>query len=126
MEERVYERNEAFYLGAPAIRYIIMQLYSGVPIRLYESDAIDIGTVYFYDVPRVSDPENPLNDELISGVDLCTLYVAFDNTRPPFDDATVRQAFSLAFDRRQFVNIVYEGGVLPATGLYPPGRPGSG
>ena len=60
MEEMVYERNDDFYLGAPAIRYIVIRLYSGVPIRLYESGEIDIGSVYWYDVPRVSDPENPL------------------------------------------------------------------
>ncbi len=124
MKEMVYERNDAFYLGAPAIRNVVIRLYSGIPIRLYESDEIDIGTVYYYDVPRVSDPENPLNDELRSGVDLCTLFAVFDNTRPPFDDVKVRQAFSLAFDRQQFVNIVYDGVMLPATGLYPPGMPG--
>jgi oligopeptide transport system substrate-binding protein len=120
----VYERNDDFYLGAPAIRYVVIQLYSGVPIRLYESGAIDIGAVYWYDVPRVSDPENPLYSELTGGPDLCTLFMVFDNTRPPFDDVKVRQAFSLAFDRQQFVNIVYDGAALPATGLYPPGMPG--
>jgi oligopeptide transport system substrate-binding protein len=124
MEEMVYERNDNFYLGAPAIRYIVIRLYSGVPIRLYESGEIDIGSVYWYDVPRVSDPENPLNAELTGGTDLCTLFMVFDNTRPPFDDIKVRQAFSLAFDRRQFVNIVYDGAALPAAGLYPPGMPG--
>jgi oligopeptide transport system substrate-binding protein len=124
MAEMVYERNDDFYLGAPAIRYVVIQLYSGVPIRLYESGAIDIGAVYWYDVPRVSDPENPLYSELTGGPDLCTLFMVFDNTRPPFDDVKVRQAFSLAFDRQQFVNIVYDGAALPATGLYPPGMPG--
>ncbi|MBN2085164.1 MAG: peptide ABC transporter substrate-binding protein [Anaerolineales bacterium] len=124
MAEMVYERNENFYLGAPAIRYIVIRLYSGVPIRLYESNEIDIGSVYWYDVPRVSDPENPLYAELTGGADLCTQFVVFDNTRKPFDDPKVRQAFSLAFDRQQFVNLVFDGVALPATGLYPPGMPG--
>jgi len=124
MERKVYERNEDFYLGAPAIRYMVVRLYSGIPIRLYESDEIDIAAVYWYDVPRVSDPENPLHAELWSGADLCTSYIVFDNTRPPFDDPKVRRAFSLAFDRRQFVNIIYDGAALPAAGLYPPGMPG--
>ena len=106
MEEMVYERNEDFYLGPPAVRYIVVRLYSGIPIRLYESDDIDIAPVYWYDVPRVSNPENSLFPELTGGVDLCTLFVVFDNTRPPFDDVKVRQAFSLAFNRRQFVDIV--------------------
>jgi oligopeptide transport system substrate-binding protein len=124
MREMVYERNDNFYLGAPAIRYIVIRLFSGIPIRLYESGEIDIGSVYWYDVPRVSDPENSLYAELTGGADMCTLFIVFDNTRPPFDDVKVRQAFSLAFDRQQFVNIVYDGAALPATGLYPPGMPG--
>jgi oligopeptide transport system substrate-binding protein len=124
MEEKVYERNADFYLGAPAIRYVVVRLYSGIPIRLYESGDIDIAPVYWYDVSRVSNPENSLNAELTGGTDLCTYFVVFDNTRPPFDDVKVRQAFSLAFDRRQFVNIVFDGVALPATGLYPPGMPG--
>jgi oligopeptide transport system substrate-binding protein len=124
MQEKVYERNDDFYLGAPAIRYIVIRLYAGIPIRLYESDDIDIAPVYWYDVSRVNDPDNPLHAELFSGADLCTMFVVFDNTRPPFDDVKVRQAFSLAFDRRKFVDIVYDGAALPATGLYPPGMPG--
>jgi oligopeptide transport system substrate-binding protein len=124
MEQVVYERNEDFYLGPPAIRYVVVRLYSGIPIRLYESDAIDVATVYWYDVPRVSHPEDPLHDQLHGGADLCTLFVVFDNTRPPFDDLKVRQAFSLAVDRRQYVDLVYDGAALPATALYPPGLPG--
>jgi oligopeptide transport system substrate-binding protein len=124
MEQKVYERNEAFYLGAPAIRHVVVRLYSGIPIRLYESGEIDVATVYWYDVPRVNNPEDPLHDQLVSGADLCTLFVVFDNTRPPFDDPKVRQAFSLAFDRRRFVDLVYDGAALPATALYPPGLPG--
>jgi oligopeptide transport system substrate-binding protein len=124
MTEIAYERNGDFYLGAPAIRYIVIRLYSGIPIRLYESDEIDIGSVYWYDVSRVSEPDNALYPELTGGADLCTMFMVFDNTRPPFDDSKVRQAFNLAFDRRQFVDIVYDGAALPATGLYPPGLPG--
>jgi oligopeptide transport system substrate-binding protein len=124
MQEKVYERNDAFYLGAPAIRNIVVRLYSGIPIRLFESGDIDIGPVYYYDVPRVKDPGDPLNAELVGGVDLCTLFVVFDTTRPPFDDLKVRQAFNLAFDRQRFVDVVYDGVMLPATGLYPPGMPG--
>jgi oligopeptide transport system substrate-binding protein len=124
MQQMVYERNDDFYLGAPAIRYVVVQLYTGVPIRLYESDEIDIAGVSLSDVARASDPSGPLHAELVAGVDLCTDYVVFDNTRPPFDDPKVRQAFSEAFDRQLFISLVYGGDALPAVGLYPPGLPG--
>jgi oligopeptide transport system substrate-binding protein len=50
--------------------------------------------------------------------------VVFDSSKPPFDDAKVRQAFSMAFDRQKYIEVVLRGQALPATGLYPPGLPG--
>lgn len=120
----VYEANPEFYLGKPSIPYIVYQLYSGVGIRLYESGEIDITGISRYDADRFMDPGEPLHDELISGVNLCTGYVTFDTTRPPFDDVNVRKAFSMAFDRQKYLDIVLNGHALPATGLFPPGLPG--
>jgi oligopeptide transport system substrate-binding protein len=123
-ERMVYQANPDFYLGMPAIPAIVIQLYSGVGIRLYEAGEIDIAGVYSYDVPRVSDPAEPLHAELHSGVDLCTSYVVFDVSQPPFDDAQVRQAFVMAFDRQKYLEVVLNGVGLPAHGLYPPALPG--
>ena len=118
----VYQRNEAFYLGAPSIPYVIVNLYSGDPQRLYESGQVDITSVY--SIERFTDPTEPLHNELLTGVNLCTGYVVFDNTRPPFDDVNVRKAFSMAFNRHQYLDVVMRGHALPAIGLYPPGLPG--
>ena len=121
-ERQVYEANQDFYLGAPRIPYIVVQLYSGAGERLYESGEIDITGVY--SVERFTDPTEPLHNELLTGVSLCTHYMVFDTTRPPFDDAKVRKAFSMAFDRQKYVDVVLQGHALPASGLYPPGLPG--
>jgi oligopeptide transport system substrate-binding protein len=120
----VYERNDDFYLGPPAIRYVVVELYTGIPIRLYESDEIDIAGVYTSDVARLMSPQDSMHDDLQTGVDLCTYYVSFDVTQPPFDDPDIRRAFSLAVDRRQLVDVLYDGAALTAYGLYPPGLPG--
>ena len=121
-ERKVYEANQDFYLGAPSIPYIVVKLYAGDSQRLYESGEVDIAGVY--SVERFTDPAEPLHDELLTGVELCTDYVVFDTTRPPFDDETVRKAFSMAFDRRKYIDVVLDGHALPAAGLYPPGMPG--
>ena len=121
-ERIVYEANPDFYLGAPSIPYVILNLYAGDPQRLYETDEVDITGVY--SIERFLDPAEPLHDELFSGVGLCTGYVVFDTTRPPFDDVNVRKAFSMAFNRQQYIDIVMGGHALPAVGLYPPGLPG--
>jgi len=120
----VYEANQNFYLGAPSIPYIVVQLYSGVGIRLYESDEIDITGISRFDADRFLDPTEPLHNELLTGVSLCTGYVVFDAARPPFDDVNVRKAFSMAFDRQKFIDVVLNGHALPANGLYPPALPG--
>jgi len=121
-ERKVYEANQDFYLGAPSIPYIVVQLYAGEGQRLYESGEIDITGIY--SVERFTDPTEPLHRELLTGVNLCTDFIVFDTTRPPFDDVNVRKAFSLAFDRQKYIDVALNGHALPASGLYPPGLPG--
>jgi len=120
----VYEANPDFYLGAPSIPYVVFKLYAGDDVRLFETGDVDIAGVGLYDVERMLNPNEPLNRNLVTGVDLCTSYVTFDTTQPPFDDANVRKAFSMAFDRQRYVDVLYRGVALPAEGLYPPGLPG--
>ncbi len=121
-EQMTYQANADFYLGAPSIPYIIVKLYAGDSQRMYESGEVDLTDVY--SVERFLDPTEPLHKELITGVSLCTGYVVFDVTQPPFDDVKVRQAFSMAFDRQKYIDIVLSGHALPAIGPFPPGLPG--
>lgn len=121
-ERIVYEANQDFYLGAPSIPYIIINLYTGNSQRLYESGDVDIAGVF--SIERFTDPTEPLHNELRTGVSLCTGYVVFDSTQPPFDDVNVRKAFSMAFNRQQYIDVVLDGLALPAQGIFPPGLPG--
>jgi len=120
----LYEANYDFYLGAPAVPYVLVKLYAGDDVRLFETGDVDIAGVGLYFAERILDPTEPLNANLLTGVNLCTSYVVFDTTVPPFDDVNVRKAFSMAFDRQRYVEVLYRGLALPAVGLYPPGLPG--
>ena len=120
----LYERNDDYYLEPPKIANIIVQLFTGVGIRLYESGEIDVTGVGLADVPRFLDPQEPLHNQLLSGVSLCTGMIIFDVKQPPFDDPKVRQAFTLAFDREKYIDVVLHGIALPAIGPFPPGLPG--
>ena len=121
-ERMVYEANTDFYLGAPSIPYILINMYTGDSQRLYETGDVDIAGVY--SIERFTDPTEPLHNELRTGVSLCTSYIVFDTTQPPFDDVNVRKAFSMAFNRKQYIDVVYTDRALPAIGVYPPGLPG--
>jgi ABC-type transport system substrate-binding protein len=123
-EQMTYEANPDFYLGEPSIPFVVVKLFSGVGQRLYEADEIDITGVSYRSVERFLDPTEPLHNELVTGVNLCTSFVTFDTTQPPFDDVKVRQAFSMAFDRQKYIDVVLNEQALPAIGLYPPGLPG--
>ncbi|HUG35103.1 MAG TPA: ABC transporter substrate-binding protein, partial [Anaerolineales bacterium] len=118
----IYEANQDFYLVPPSIPFVVYQLYSGDSQRMYETGEVDITGVYSVD--RFTDPTEPLHNELLTGVSLCTGYVHFDSTRPPFDDVNVRKAFTMAFDRQKYIDVVLDGRALPANGLYPPALPG--
>jgi oligopeptide transport system substrate-binding protein len=120
----VYQANQDYYLGAPSIPQIVIELYSGVGIRLYETGEIDMTGVSSYDAQRVLDPADSLHPDLHTGVSLCTNYVVFDVTKPPFDDVKVRQAFSMAFDRQKYIDVVNNGVGVLAKGPYPPALPG--
>jgi oligopeptide transport system substrate-binding protein len=124
LKVKVYQRNDDFYLAPPAIPYIVVRLYEGVGIRMYETGDADLTGVSLYDAARVRDPQEPLHGELREGVNMCTSYVTLDVAQPPFDDPKVRQAFALAVDRRRYVDVVLRGIGIPAHGLYPPGLPG--
>jgi oligopeptide transport system substrate-binding protein len=120
----VYVRNDDFYLMPPAIPYIVKLLDYGTEVQLYETGQVDVAHVGLQDLARLQDPQSPLHADLQSGSRLCTGYVVFDISQPPFDDTKVRQAFSFAFDRQKFIDSTQDGFAAPALGLYPPGLPG--
>ncbi len=124
MERKVYTRFEEYYGNKPAIPVILFRLYSGDEFRLYEAGAVDIANVYAYNVERLSDPSEPLHDEMVSGVSMCTTYIQFDVEQPPFDDVKVRQAFNMAIDKQKYLDVALQNTAVMAKGLYPPAMPG--
>ncbi len=120
----IYEANQDFYLGAPSIPYVVVKLYAGNDERLFETKDVDVAGVSLSNVDRMLDPAEPLHSQLVTGVTLCTNYVVFDTSKPPFDDLNVRKAFTMAYDRQRYIDVMLHGKALPAIGIYPPGLPG--
>jgi len=72
------------------------------------------------DMDRIkADPQ--LSQDLLIAPRQCTYYYGFVNTRPPFDNPTVRKAFAAAIDRQSLIDNVLKGEQKPAHSFAPPG-----
>jgi oligopeptide transport system substrate-binding protein len=116
--------NPRYHLGAPKVGEIDFNLAGGSPLTQYENGEVDIAGVGLDDLDRVRDPSDPLSKEYMHKPLFSTEAIEFNTTKAPFDDPKVRQAFGMAIDRDQLVNVVLKGAVQKAEGIMPPGMPG--
>jgi oligopeptide transport system substrate-binding protein len=120
----VLERNEDYYRQQPYLKQVVFMLGGGSPMSMYENGELDVVGVGAADIERVLDPANVLHSELSTAPQLDVFYLALDVNQPPFDDAKVRQAFSLAIDRSKITAATLQGMAVAAQGIIPPGMPG--
>lgn len=132
----VLMRNDNYYRDPQPILERVLYLVNVpiLPLNGYEAGLGQLGLPddVFYDaVPvssinlsRVTDPNNPLNEEFVSSNSLSVFYIGFNVNEPPFDDVMVRQAFNLALDKRRIVRLVFQDTVPVANGIVPPNMPG--
>ena len=95
----ILERNEDWYGGAPVLAHVVYRIFAGIPMQMYENGEIDLTNIYVNNIDRARDPANDLSNELVEGTSLCTSYLGFNVSHPPFDDPKVRQALALAWRR---------------------------
>lgn len=90
-------------------------------LNLFRSGELDI--THAIPTGHIDDLRQAMPDALQLSPALALYYLAFDLTEPPFDDARLRQALSMAIDRQQLVKIVGRG-ERPAFGIVPDGIAG--
>jgi len=86
-------------------------------VAAFESGELDITD----GVPRTEVDRWRERPEFFQSPYLGCYYVAFNMTKPPFDDIALRRAFSLAINRRMVVEKLTKRGELPADGFVPIG-----
>jgi oligopeptide transport system substrate-binding protein len=123
-EQLILERNDLYHREPAKVGYVVYRLWSGVPIRMYETGEIYMTIVSTANIEKVLDPANPLNKELTTVPQFNLQYIGFNHTKPPFDDAKVRQAFCHAIDKDRIIEVVLKGMPRRADGILPPGFPG--
>jgi len=120
----VLERNELYYGGIANLNQVVFHLWGGMPMNMYETGEIDIATAYLAYIEKVTDETGPFYLDLEVVSELSFFYVGFNATRPPFDDADIRRAFSQAIDKDKLVSLVFKNMMRRADGVLPPGMPG--
>jgi oligopeptide transport system substrate-binding protein len=120
----VLERNELYYGELAKVNSVAFQLWSGVPMNMYETGEIDVTTVSADYIEKVTDETGPFYLDLRVVPELSFFYIGFNTTKPPFDDANIRRAFSQAIDKDKLVSLVFKGTMQRADGILPPGMPG--
>jgi oligopeptide transport system substrate-binding protein len=120
----VLEKNELYYGELAKVNYVVFQLWGGMPMNMYETGEIDVADVYQSYIDKVTDESGPFYRELAIVPELSFLYIGFDCSKPPFDDANIRRAFSQAIDKDKLVSLVFRDMVERADGILPPGMPG--
>ncbi|MFC1995548.1 ABC transporter substrate-binding protein [Chloroflexota bacterium] len=120
----ILERNADYYLEPAKLEHVVLQIFAGRPMMMYEQGEIDMTDVGLFNLERVIDPTGPLNKELLT-IPLINLgYLGFNVTKPPFDDPKVRRAFALALDMDKILEVSFKGNSERAGGFLPPGIPG--
>lgn len=120
----VMERYEHYYGKIAGVDRVVFQLWSGVPMRMYETGEIDITGVSVAYIDRVTDKAGPFYRELQVVPELSFNYIGFNTTKPPFDDINIRRAFTQAIDKDKLVSVVFRNLMQRADGILPPGIPG--
>jgi oligopeptide transport system substrate-binding protein len=120
----VLERNNKFYGEKASVQEVQFLLWSGIPMNMYETGQIDIADVYTNYIDRVNDKAGPFYNQLQVMPQLSFSWIGFDTTKPPFDDANIRKAFSMAIDKDRIIALSLRNMLQRADGILPPGIPG--
>lgn len=124
-QEWVFERNEDYFRGTPGIATIVYKEISDSQTEFlaYTQGEFDVIGPSSTLLPQIeADPG--LSQQLHRQVGASTFYFAFNNAAEPFDNLQVRQAFSFALNREQYINQITNGVGEPAGNFLYPGIAG--
>lgn len=120
----ILERVEGHHLGTPGLKHVVYRLFAGITMSMYEAGEIDMAGVGGNNIERVLDPQNPLSQDVVEGVGMCTTYLYFNVDKGPFDDIDVRRAFAMSMDIDRYIDVALKGYSTKASSILPPGMPG--
>jgi oligopeptide transport system substrate-binding protein len=123
--EMTLTANSHYWAGKPSIAtiHLVTDIGGRSQVEVFEDGDLDYTSIFSNDASWVRF-DTTLGRQLRSVPSLSLTYLGFDTSRPPFDDARVRQAVGKAVDWTRIVELVASGDDIAATSMVPPGIPG--
>jgi oligopeptide transport system substrate-binding protein len=122
--ELVLKCNDDYYGDIAKLDFVVYKILSGLEFDMYETGEIDVCSVGLDYIYKAEDINGEFYDQLESSPELSVIYICFNCSQPPFDDANIRLAFAMAIDKTKLVSLVYNDTVMPADGIIPYGMSG--
>lgn len=121
----VYEPSPNYRLGAPKLKRWtrLMLADASAALTAYKANELDSLSLTASDV-RALEKDPALKAQLLDLPYAASYFMAFNLTRPPFNDINARQAFAKAFDREDYCRNVVVICQPANAGFIPPGVPG--
>ncbi len=120
-----FTANPNWWGGNVSVKTLIFKWSAKSAQRLLELQSGNADAIELVGPEDMKTIENDKTLSLVPIVALNTLYFGMNNTKPPFDNETVRQAFAMAIDKQRIVkNFFPEGSTVADQFLYPGLKPG--
>jgi oligopeptide transport system substrate-binding protein len=117
-----FEKNPNYSGDAAKLDKIEITLQDDPAVQYssYQAGQLDVAGIPLSEVKNAQ-ADAKMSKEFKKYTTYCTWYLRMDNTKPPFDNVKVRQAFEYAIDRDTFINVINSGIGKKTFQLLPPG-----
>jgi oligopeptide transport system substrate-binding protein len=126
-QQYTFQANPDYYLGKPKVDRVQVTAIpnSTAALARYEAGELDaVVNVSAAGILRVRS-DRALSAQFHTRPIERTVWLAMDNTKAPFNNLHVRQAFNHAIDKATLVKVALSGVGTPANAWLPPGLPGN-
>ena len=118
----VLARNDNYWGEKAFLDEVQFNLAGGSSMAMYENDEIDVSGIPSASFERVTDPSDPLSEQVVDvPPEFVTYYIGFNVEMAPFDDMHFRRALNYAIDKQLIAEAVLQNRVIPANGPLPQG-----
>ncbi len=120
----VLEKNPGYYGTAAGLDEVIVRIIPNPATAVAELKAGNVDAVRKIPPGQTDALRNDNSVVFYQGAADAVRFLAFETTKPPFDNAKVREAFAYAIDRDTIANKLLQGQESPADGFVPTNVPG--